>query len=331
MVATRAGVSTATVSRVLSNPEIVVPKTRLKVQEAIEALGYAPNAAAKSLRTLRTSKIIVMVPDISNPFFSEVLQRAEDMAGRAGYSVLLGDTRNDKRREDEFANVLLSKEADGLIFLGHRMPTSLVNLIKQKGADAPIVNACDYSPALGVPSVNINNVRAAYQAMTLLYSTGHRRIAVITGPADSNITHDRLKGVSQAAAAAQAQDSLLIRQADYTIEDGARETALLIGEEWRPTAIFCFSDEIAIGALASCRNKGIVCPRDISIVGFDDIRYARFLDPPLTTVRQPMNLIGQTAVQMLLAILEGRALKNDVVTLEHDLIVRGSTGVARMQ
>lgn len=329
MVAARAGVSTATVSRALSNPEIVVPETRVKVQEAIAALGYAPNSAAKRLRTLRTSKIIVMVPDISNPFFSEVLQRAEDMAARAGYSVLLGDTRNDKRREDQFADVLLSKEADGLIFLGHRMPTSLVNLIKQKGAEAPIVNACDFSPHFGVPSVHIDNVRAAHQAMTLLYSMGHRRIGVITGPTESNITRDRLKGVSQAAVDAGAQSGLSIRQADYSIEGGARETERLLGEKERPTAIFCFSDEMAIGALSGCRDNGIICPRDMSIVGFDDIRYARFLDPPLTTVRQPMTLIGQTAVKLLLAILEGRAVKNDVVMLEHDLVVRGSTAVAR--
>ncbi|MFD2500313.1 LacI family DNA-binding transcriptional regulator [Rhizorhabdus histidinilytica] len=133
MVAARAGVSTATVSRALSNPDIVVPETRAKVQAAIEELGYAPNFAAKSLRMLRTSKIVMMVPDVSNPFFSEVLRRAEDMAEQAGYSVLLGDTRDDANREAQFADMLQRKEVDGVIFLGHRMPVTLVNAVKDKG------------------------------------------------------------------------------------------------------------------------------------------------------------------------------------------------------
>ena len=119
MVAERAGVSTATVSRALSRPDLVIPETRARVQEAIDVLGYAPNFAAKSLRTLKTSKIVMLVPDVANPFFSEVLRGAEDAAQLAGYSVLLGDTRDDAAREAQYADMLLRKEADGLIFLGH--------------------------------------------------------------------------------------------------------------------------------------------------------------------------------------------------------------------
>lgn len=328
MVAEHAGVSTATVSRALSNPDVVLPETRRKVRAAIEALGYAPNFSAKSLRQLRTSKIMVMVPDVSNPFFSEVLRRAEDTAEQAGYSVLLGDTRDDESREAQFADMLLRKEADGLIFLGHRIPPSLVAVVQAKAIRAPIVNACDFSSDFGVSSVHIDNGRAAQDAIALLQSMGHRRVGVITGPIESNITQARLAGARRQAQSIGQPTELLVRHACYTIEAGARETERMLAEPDRPTAIFCFSDEMAIGALAACRAHGLVCPADLSIVGFDDIRYARYLNPALTTVRQPMTEIGQTAVKLLLSIMHGAAVETEQITLDHELVVRGSTGPA---
>jgi len=328
MVAKRAGVSTATVSRALSAPDLVVPETRARVQSAVEALGYAPNSAAKSLRTLKTWKIMMMVPDVANPFFSEVLRGAEDAAQLAGYSVLLGDTRDDKTREAQYASILLRKEADGLIFLGHRMAPTLTKIVREKGARAPIVNACDFSAQHGVCAAHIDNAKAASEAMSLLYSMGHRRVAAIAGPPDSHITRDRLAGARARADAAGLGDALTVVHTDYTIEAGLAETTRLLSQEVPPTAVFCFSDEIAVGAVSACRACGVRCPADLSIVGFDDIRYARFLDPPLTTVRQPMNLIGQTAVRLLLGILEGDVQVVEDVTLPHDLVVRASTGPA---
>src|SRR5262249_46923251 len=146
-VAKRAGVSTATVSRVLSRPEIVAPSTRRKVMRAVALLGYAPNAAAKNLRTLRSRKLLVTVPDISNPFFSLILQGIEDTALGAGYSVLVGDTQHDVKREERYAQMLKRREADGLIFLGHRLPKEAVTLIKAMAPRcAPVVNGCEFSP-----------------------------------------------------------------------------------------------------------------------------------------------------------------------------------------
>lgn len=328
MVAERAGVSTATVSRALSQPDLVVAETRAKVQEAIEALGYAPNFAAKSLRTLKTSKIMMLVPDVANPFFSEVLRGAEDAAEAAGYSVLLGDTRDDAAREAQYAAMLQRKEADGLIFLGHRMAPALAKMVREKGVRAPIVNACDFSSQHGVCGAHIDNARAASEAMGLLYSMGHRRVAAIAGPSHSHITRDRLAGVRAATKAAGPDAELTVIHADYTLESGVAEATRLLSSPIPPTAIFCFSDEIAVGAASACRSRGVRCPQDLSIIGFDDMRYARFLDPPLTTVRQPMALIGQTAVRLLLGILDGRATAIEEVTLPHELVVRASTGPA---
>ncbi|MDX3899255.1 MAG: LacI family DNA-binding transcriptional regulator [Sphingobium sp.] len=329
MVADHAGVSTATVSRVLSYPERVQPETRRKVRAVIDALGYAPNFAAKSLRTLRTRKIVVMVPDISNPFYAEVLRGAEDAAQVAGYSLLLGDTRDMPEREAQYADMLLRKEADGLIFLGHRLPSSLTKLVAETGFQSPIVNACDFSSELGVCSVHIDNARAATDAVQLLLSMGHRRIALLAGPETSPLTRERLAGVRHAALVAGVADRLVITHGDYTILSGMALASGLLDAETAPTAMFCFSDEMAIGALAACRERGLVCPDDISIVGFDDVRYARFQNPPLTTVRQPMNLIGVEAVRLLLTLLrDGGKPERHWLTLPHDLIVRGSTGPA---
>lgn len=324
-VARSAGVSTATVSRVLSAPELVADGTRQKVMTAVTALGYAPNQAAKMLRTLKTEKILVTVPDISNPFFSQVIRGVEQAAQAAGYSVLLGDTRHEPEREERYGEMLRRKEADGLIFLGHRLPDSLAEMVRAMGPSAPIVNGCEFSPGLAVSSAHIDNERAAAEAMEHLYDLGHSRIGVLTGPLASPINRDRLAGVHTAASASGHAASLQVDTGDFSIESGLEQALALLEMTPRLTALFCFSDEMAMGALEALRARGLHCPRDVSIVGFDDIRYARHLDPPLTTIGQPMDRIGHEAVRLLLDILSGRAAALEQVTLPHELVVRGST------
>jgi LacI family repressor for deo operon, udp, cdd, tsx, nupC, and nupG len=183
-VARKAGVSTATVSRVMSGQTTLVSaETRRRVLRVVEQLGYIPNAAAKSLRTLRTRTLLVTVPDITNPFFALILQGIEDAAHREGYAVLLGDTQHDPERENHYARMLRRKEADGLIFLGHRLPPEAESLVAAAAPKcAPVVNGCEFSPQLGVPSVHIDNARAAAEGMAHLYSLGHRRIGLVSGP-----------------------------------------------------------------------------------------------------------------------------------------------------
>jgi LacI family repressor for deo operon, udp, cdd, tsx, nupC, and nupG len=324
-VAKSAGVSTATVSRVLSAPERVAESTRTRVMAAIDRLGYAPNVAAKSLRTLRTEKILVTVPDISNPFFSQVIRGVEEAATAAGYSVLLGDTRHDPAREEQYARMLRRKEADGLIFLGHRLPEAAADLVAALGPAAPIVNGCEYSPDLHVSSAHIDNAQAAAEAMDHLYALGHRRVGVITGPLVSPLSRDRLAGVEGAAARHGRSADLCVATGDFSIDAGVAHTLALLGAAPAPTAIFCFSDEMAMGALAALRRRGLKCPQDVSLVGFDDIRFAAFLDPALTTVSQPMERIGHEVVGLLLEILSGRAAGPRHVTLPHSLVIRAST------
>src|SRR6476620_10925960 len=321
-VAKRAGVSTATVSRVLSRPQVVSPETRRRVLHAVKTMAYAPNSAAKNLRTLRTTKLLVTVPDISNPFFSLILQGIEDAAQRAGYSVLVGDTQHDRLREERYSLMLKRKEADGLIFLGHRLPKQGAELVRAMAPRcAPVVNGCEFNPRLGIPGVHIDNAKAASEAMDHLYRLGHRRIGVVTGPLVSPLSRDRLKGASARAQTARAERDFVVVTGDFSIESGAHGAERLLGRREPPTAIFCFNDEMAMGALETAKRHGLRVPLDLSLIGFDDIRFARCIDPPLTTVAQPMRAIGEGTVQLLLAILNSDAKAPESVTLPHTLTI----------
>ena len=325
-VARRAGVSASTVSRVLSRPGVVSPDTRRKVLELVEQMGYAPNSVARNLRTRRSNKILVTVPDISNPFFSLIIQGIEGAAQRAGYTVLLGNTQHDERHEDRYARMLKRKEADGLIFLGHRLPKAAAELVAEMAPRCPpVVHGCEYSPSLGVASVHIDNIMAAGDAMDHLYGLGHRRIAVITGPLVSPLSRDRLHGVIARARAYQAESELMIRTGDFSLESGAAIAECVLAGRDRPTAVFCFSDEMAIGVIAAAKRHRLDVPGALSVVGFDDIRFARHIDPPLTTIAQPMHEIGERTVRLLLSILKGDEITPVSVTLPHHLTLRAST------
>jgi LacI family repressor for deo operon, udp, cdd, tsx, nupC, and nupG len=329
-VARRAGVSASTVSRVLSRPNVVSPDTRRRVLETVEQMGYAPNSVARNLRTRRSNKILVTVPDISNPFFSLIIQGIEGAAQRAGYTVLLGNTQHEEKYEERYARMLKRKEADGLIFLGHRLPRAAAELVDAMAPRcAPVVHGCEYSPVLGVASVHIDNAAAAADAMEHLYSLGHRLIGVITGPLVSPLSRDRLQGAGWRARAHDAEGQLIVRNGDFSLESGATLAEGLLSRQDRPTAIFCFNDEMAIGVIAVARRLGFRVPDDLSVVGFDDIRFARHIDPPLTTIAQPMREIGEGTVRLLLEILNGDEIKPVSVTLPHQLTLRGSTAAPR--
>jgi LacI family repressor for deo operon, udp, cdd, tsx, nupC, and nupG len=310
-VAKRAGVSTATVSRVLSQPNVVAPATRRRVLQAVERLGYEPNSTAQSLRTTRTGKLLVTVPDISNPFFSLILQGIEDAAQREGYSVLVGDTQHDHKREERYA---LPKEA-----------AAMIRAVAPRCA--PVVNGCEFSPTLGIPSVHIDNAKAAYEAMDHLYGLGHRRVGIVTGPLVSPLSRDRLTGATARAKKQKAEREFVVMHGDFSIESGAAAAERLLGRAERPTAIFCFNDEMAMGVIEVAHRLKVRVPGQLSVVGFDDIRFARHMSPPLTTIAQPMRQIGEGTVRLLLGILAGGgdAETPESVTLPHKLVVRAST------
>jgi LacI family repressor for deo operon, udp, cdd, tsx, nupC, and nupG len=318
-VAAAAGVSIATVSRVLKTPDVVTKTTRDKVMAAVEATGYRPNALASGLRRAKSDNIVVVVPFIQNPFFSGVIQGIEGVAFAEGYQVLLGESQNDQQRLDSYAAMLRSKTADGLILLAATLPSQLSD-------KTPLVLACEYFRDHRIPAIRIDNEAAAKMATEHLLSLGHRRIGKITGPRDNLLSRDRLAGYRAALAAAGiAYEEELVAEGAFDLGSGQAAMTRLLALREPPSAVFCSSDEMAIGALKAAREHGKRVPDDLSLVGFDGIRFADFCDPALTTVLQPNVEIGAAAARMMIAILKGGAPAPDDIVLPVKLLVRQST------
>ncbi|MGG2972065.1 LacI family DNA-binding transcriptional regulator [Geobacillus stearothermophilus] len=326
-VAKRANVSTATVSRVLRNTGNVTEETRQRVLEAIEALNYHPNVLGRYLRRMETETVLVVVPDIMNPFFSKVLRGIEAVALEHGYQVLLGDTQNDARLEEQYLNVLPQRQVDGMIFLTARIRKELM---EEMARQFPIVLACEYLEGTDIPTVSIDNISSARKATEHLIRLGHRRIAHLSGPMDVILSRDRLRGYYQALAQHEIEvDAALVQEGDFTYESGYHLTLKLLALEKPPTAIFAANDEMAIGAVKAIRHRGGRVPDDVAVVGFDDIQMASIFEPSLTTIAQPMFEIGQKAMELLLALIEGTSARRRQLVLPDRLVIRDSCGGER--
>jgi LacI family repressor for deo operon, udp, cdd, tsx, nupC, and nupG len=321
-VAKEAGVSVATISRALRMPQVVAPKTLERVQKAVDKLGYAPNAQARMLRTARSNVIVAMVPDISNPFFSEIIRGIEQAAQRKRYSVLLGDTQYNREREQAYADLLATKQADGLIMLGARAVPHLPRLPTR--AFAPVVSVSEYIK--GISGVYIDNIAAARDATNYLLHLGHVDIAYVAGPPTSPVCIDRTRGFQIALRAVGIRrDPTLTVTGDFSIESGIRGVDGLLSGQRKFTAVFCSNDEMAIGAMRALRSRGFRVPEDVSVIGFDDMRFARYCDPPLTTIAQPMGEMGREAMNMMIEILINPHAPPLERILPTQLVVRGST------
>jgi len=326
-VARIAGVSTATVSRALHNPGVVSRQTRERVQKAVDETGYAGNAMARSLRRMETRMIVVLVPDIGNPFFSEILSGIESVASASGYNVLIGDTNNDAAKERTFADYVRGHQADGMLLLNGRPPYFADGLQPEsRRALPPLVVLCERLPRHDFPTVRIDNVAAAEAATAHLTGLGHRHIAHITGPDGNILTAERLEGYERALNKAGLDCvPALIQRGDFSIDSGRLAAQRLLEATPRPTAIFCANDEMAIGAIAELKAAGRTVPADVSVVGFDDLQIAGFYDPPLTTVRQPRREIGETSMRMMLDRLANDNLDARDCVLPWELVVRASS------
>ncbi len=301
-VAELAGVSIATVSRCVNSPEKVSDKTRLKVRNAILETGYAPNTIARNFRRGRTNLVMVVLPSIGDPFFTDVMRGIRTAARARGYSVLIEETQLNTMTADEIGAMLVSKQTDGMILLASTSPFGTEILSATSRRRLPIVIGCEtVSPELsGFPSVHIDNVAAAMEATGYLIAMGHTEIAMIRGEAQSLLTKDRERGYRRAMqeAGLAIEDGWVV-EGDMNLHGAIHATERLLGHERRPTAIFCANDEMAIGALHAIKSAGLTVPRDVSLVGFDDVRYAAVMDPPLTTIAQPAEEIGERVMYRL--------------------------------
>lgn len=326
-IAKRAGVSVATVSRTFSHAEKVRPKTREKVNQAIAELEYSPNALARGLRQKRSRTVVVIVPWIQNPFFAGIVQGIENVAHDNGFNVLLGETQEQQNRLDHYAAMVSSRLADGLILLGSLLPTEVSQRVKKRGEQQiPFVLACERFDEVTCPHVAINNERAAYEAVRHLVEQGCHRIATVTGPADNTLSQDRVAGYRRALREAGLPEITdYVFEGDFSIESGFHIMERLIASAPRPDGIFFASDEMAIGALSAIRRSGLSVPRDFAVIGFDDIRFAEFAEPPLSTIRQPTTKIGETAMRLMIGVLEKSQDGIREIILDHKLVVRTSS------
>ena len=325
-IAADAGVSIATVSHALRNPDRVADATRRKVLASADRVGYTPNRLAASLRTARSGNIVVIIPDVSDSFNSGIIAAIEKVAHSRGYSVLLGDTQGSAEREREFAAMTLSHQADGIILMSHRLPFAAAAAEAGAAPLPPMVNGCEFTGDDRVPLVAIDDALAARDATRHLLELGHRRIAVITGDIASTSSRDRLRGFRRALQQAGVKpDERCVVEGAYSLTAGEHAAAQLLLLKQRPTAIFCFSDDIALGCMYTLRQNGFEVPGDISVMGFDDIPFARYSAPPLTTVAQPTAEIGAACATLLLDQIDGGPAAKKRHILPHRLVVRDST------
>jgi LacI family repressor for deo operon, udp, cdd, tsx, nupC, and nupG len=310
-------------------PEKVSVSTRKRVERAVLEAGYSPNTLARNLRRNESKTIITIVPDICDPYFAEIIRGIEDAAVENDYLVLLGDSGQQKKRESSYVNLVFTKQADGMLLLGTDHP---FDISKQEQKNLPpIVMACEFAPELELPTVHIDNLTSAFEAVNYLARLGHRRIAQISGPTSATLCKFRQQGYQQALRrAGVSMDSAYSIVGDFTFEAGALAVRQLLALPEPPTAIFCHNDAMAIGAIQEAKKLGLRVPQDLSIVGFDDIQFAQYCDPPLTTISQPRYEIGRQAMLMMLDLLKGNDIQAGSRLLETKLVVRGSTAPPRI-
>jgi LacI family repressor for deo operon, udp, cdd, tsx, nupC, and nupG len=282
-----------------------------------------------SLRTRKSGNIVVIIPDITNPVNAGIIRAIEQGAQTAGYSVLLGDTQGLEEREQHYASLVSHGQADGILLFCSRIPFKTDPSLPLLAQLPPMVNGNERIDSDEVVQVAVDNVAAAKTAVNYLISLGHKRIAAVTGPGNIASSNERLEGYRLALKEAGIElDNALQIEGGYIVQSGMDCANQLLLLPQRPTAIFCFNDDMAIGVMKFLQKQGFVVPDDISVMGFDDINYAQFVTPSLTTVHQPLHEIGSTCIDLLLKQLKGQTVEPGRRFLPFELKVRDSTGKA---
>jgi LacI family transcriptional regulator, repressor for deo operon, udp, cdd, tsx, nupC, and nupG len=321
-VAQQAGVSVATVSRVLNGQNSVTTKTRIKVEDAIRKLNYEPSMLGRNLRNSESRILLVMIPTISNPFYLEIIKGIEQIAISQNYNILLCETDSDPERENIYFDMVRKKMADGIISMD---PAVNVETLKQLAEKHAIIQCSEYSEDSGIPYITIDNEEASYRAVKHLIKIGNGKIAMINSDEKNLYARLRKKGYQRAL-----EEHGLPLNEDYVItvqqlgfEYGQQAMKKILNLKDRPTAVFAVSDLLAIGALKEINNNDLNAPDDIAVVGFDKIDFSNMTHPTLTTIAQPMYKMGTMAAKMLIDQIKGEKVES--IILEHELVIREST------
>ena len=327
-VARRAGVSLGTVSNAINHPEILAVSTLKKVQKAISDLDFVPNASARTLRAGKTRVLGLVVPDISNPFFTELSKGVNDAALAAGYVVILCNTDESSEKEDQYLDVLTSQNVQGILITPARDTNKGLTAIRDRGIGLVLVDRI--AIGLDACSIGVNDAHGGALALNHLIDQGHREILLLTGEANIPQVADREKGIREAIAALPAKGRPILRKlrveqmsaasADEVLDQYLEEKGLDF------TAIICGNDLVALGAIRSLKRRGFEVPDDVSVIGYDDIDFAASANVPLTSIGQPKYQLGFAAAQLV--IEECQYPEKHIhqrVEFQPQLIVRNST------
>nr|WP_306813105.1 LacI family DNA-binding transcriptional regulator [Paenibacillus soyae] len=319
-IAKEAGVSIATVSHVINGKGKISKERREEIRGIMARMGYKPSMIASALTSKKTYALGLLVPDISNPFFAEIARAVEDEGQRHGYSVFICSTDNQDEKVERYAALLQQKKVDGVIIgTGMKDPSALEPLLHD---NVPIALLARELPSVNVPTVIVDDYAGGAAAAEHLIALGHRRLAVLAEQESISSSRERVRGFRQAAEAAGVTlDPALVRSSGMK-DSKDRALELLQGEN-RPTAVFCCNDMLAIGALRAAKQAGLCIPQDCSIVGFDDTVLASVTD--LTTIAQPIERLGQTAVQLLLRHIGQPGERSERIVLPPVLVMRQSS------
>ena len=324
-VAEQAGVSIQTVSRVLNNRPDVSAETRQRIQAIIAQLEYQPYAVARSLASKRTYTLGLVTADFSDFWFSQVVTGAEKEAHAHGYYFMLGSSSCNPEDEPKFLRLLTERHVEGILFIRAGCADESEQLARLKESGIPVVITGDYLPESGLAMVDVDNTSGGRKATEYLLGLGHTRIAMLTGPSDWKSARDRTAGYLQALRAngAMANPDLII-EGTWLHKSGYHGMKALLEKKVQFTAVFAQNDRIARGAISALHEAGLRVPEDVSIIGYDDIPEAEFSDPPLTTIRQPMEEIGQAATRLLVQMIEDLEATPKQALFDTELIVRSS-------
>ena len=327
-VARAAGVSTATVSRALSNPDLLSERTRAAVLDAIRITGYRVNQAARNLRMQRAGAVLVLVPNLGKPFYSRILAGISDGFAESEYAVLIADTESRPLAEGELEGYFLDGRIDGVISLDGGLAPAALQACTALGVGERIVFLCEWVDGSDFPVIRSDNADGARLAIRHLHDLGHRRIAHVTGPEGNVLTAARREGMieERARLGLPAREEWIIR-GDFSLESGAEAARRILALQERPTAVFCAADMVAFGLIAGLSAAGLRVPQDISVVGFDDIDMSDYYVPALTTIRQDRHRLGREAAQALRRRLRPKPPRGeddgDMIPVE--LVLRDST------
>lgn len=324
-VAKEAGVSIATVSRVLNDIDVVNEDTKKKVLDAIKKLGYRPNIVARSLKTQRTKTIGILIPDISNQFYPEIVRGAEDVSNIYDYNVILCNSDLDIEKEKEYLRVLKEKMVDGVLYMSSSLQDEILDLINELDLQTVLIETRDKEGLL--PSVTIDNIKGSYDSTNHLIKKGLKEIAFIGTKKDNmNAWGERYIGYEKALEEAGINiDPELVYLNSIKVKTGYEAIQHFLKSKKKFSGVVCASDDIAMGAINALRDNGLEVPKDVSVIGFNDNYAASIFYPKITTISQPTYDMGSVAMRMLIKLLNKKEIDKPNYVLEHQLVEREST------